>query len=222
MECATKFKSNEPQETLRKIFNQKRKNLRKTLRGRITLHVYGGCMPLILVFRQLTKHYFGNDGRYCAVVNCGTNRRTKGIGIFKLPSKKLHPERRKEWLNEITKTRTVDAHSKNKIENDTVYTCEQHFAEEDVEICKYLNSFLLYDFEAICAQKQSFLASLKPVTTTSPVNYFKGFFVCRGTKFLPLRVSRMLLQLIHISLQAVTIRSSPSQTTRSQPVTLLK
>ena len=45
----------------------------------------------------------------CAVVNCGTNRRTKGIGIFKLPSKKLHPERRKEWVNEITKTRTVDA-----------------------------------------------------------------------------------------------------------------
>ena len=63
MECPKKFKSKEPQKTLRKIFNQKIKNLRKTLRGRITLQVYGGCMLLILVFRQLTKHYFENDGR---------------------------------------------------------------------------------------------------------------------------------------------------------------
>ena len=55
----------------------------------------------------------------------------------------------KEWLNEITKTRTADAHFKNKIKNDTVYTSERHFAEEDVEICKYLNRFLLYDFETI-------------------------------------------------------------------------
>ena len=62
MECAAKCKSNEPQETLREIFNQKIKNLRKTLQGRITLHVYGGCMLLILVFRQLTKYYFENDG----------------------------------------------------------------------------------------------------------------------------------------------------------------
>ena len=54
---------------------------------------------------------------------------------------------RKEWLNEITKIRPVDAHFKNKIENDTVYTFEQHFVEEDVEICKCLTYFLLYDFE---------------------------------------------------------------------------
>ena len=152
-------------------------------------------------------------GDNCAVVNCGTNRQTKGIGVLKLPSKKLHRGWRREWLNEITKTRTVDAHFKNKVETDTVYTCERHFAEEDVEICKYLNSFFLYDFETICAQKQSFLVSLKPVTTTSAVNYFKGFFFCRETKFLLLHVSRVLLQLIHIPLQAITIRSSPNQTT---------
>ena len=69
------------------------------------------------------------------------------VKVVKLSSKKLHPEWRKESLNEITKARTVDAHFKNKIENDTAYTCERHFAEEDVEICKYLNYFLLYDFE---------------------------------------------------------------------------
>ena len=86
-------------------------------------------------------------GHNSAVVNCGTNRRTKGSGIFKLPSKKLHTVWRKEWLNKIAKIRPVDAHFKNKIENDTVYTFEQRFVEEDVEICKCLTYFLLYDFE---------------------------------------------------------------------------
>ena len=52
-------------------------------------------------------------GDNCTVVNCGTNRRTKGIGIFKLPSRKLHPVWQKEWLNETTKT-TVNANFKNK------------------------------------------------------------------------------------------------------------
>ena len=79
----------------------------------------------------------------CAVVNCVTNRPTKGTEIFKLPSKKLYPICRKEWLNDIAKTRTVDGHFKNKIENDTVYTCERHFAEEDVETCKYLIFFYM-------------------------------------------------------------------------------
>ena len=95
-------------------------------------------------------------GDNCAVVNCGANRRTKGIGIFKLPSKKLPLEWQKEWLNEITKTRTVDAHFKNKVENDTVYTCERHSAEKDVEICKYLNFFLLHDFETTERKKRFF------------------------------------------------------------------
>ena len=95
-------------------------------------------------------------GDNCAVVNCGANRPTKGIGIFKLPSKKLHLEWQKEWLNEITKTRTVDAHFKNKVENDTVYTCERHSAEKDVEICKYLIFFLLHDFETTERKKRFF------------------------------------------------------------------
>ena len=100
----------------------------------------------------------------CAVVNRDTNRRTKGIGIFKLSSKKLNPEWRKEWLNEITKTRTVDAHFKNKIENDTVYTCERHFVK-DVEICKYLNYF--------CCMTLGAKAEFSSVTKTSHYN------VCR-------------------------------------------
>ena len=104
-------------------------------------------------------------GDNCAVVNCGANRPTKGIGIFKLPSKKLHLEWQKEWLNEITKTRTVDAHFKNKVENDTVYTCERHSAEKDVEICKYLNFFCCMTLKQLSAKRD-----FSSVTKTSHYN----------------------------------------------------
>ena len=76
-------------------------------------------------------------GENCCVVGCGTNRRTKGIGIFKLPSEKLYKEWRKCWLNELTKSRVVDQSFKNQIQKDKVYTCEKHFHQNDIEICKY-------------------------------------------------------------------------------------
>ena len=49
-------------------------------------------------------------GVNCAVVGCGTSRRTKGIGIFKLPAAKnaKYKRWREEWLSEITKTRVID------------------------------------------------------------------------------------------------------------------
>ena len=62
IECAIKFKSNEPQETLRKVFNKQKKNLRKTIQGQLRCMSVGVCMLILLVFRQLTKHYFENDG----------------------------------------------------------------------------------------------------------------------------------------------------------------
>ena len=49
-------------------------------------------------------------GVNCAVVGCGTSRRTKGIGIFKLPAAKndKYKRWREERLSEITKTRVID------------------------------------------------------------------------------------------------------------------
>jgi len=77
-------------------------------------------------------------GDNCAVFGCGTSRRTKGVGIWKLPALKdeAHKRWRAEWLNEITKTRTVDAAFRKKIQSDCVYTCEKHFDPKDIEICK--------------------------------------------------------------------------------------
>lgn len=41
------------------------------------------------------------------------------------------------WLGEIKKTRNLDQNFKELIEKDFVFTCERHFAAEDVKICKY-------------------------------------------------------------------------------------
>ena len=52
----------------------------------------------------------GMPGVNCALIGCGSCRRTKGIGIFKLPSAKddKHKRWRDEWVGELKKTREVD------------------------------------------------------------------------------------------------------------------
>ena len=82
---------------------------------------------------------FGMPGVNCAVIGCGSCRRTKGIGIFKLPSSKddKHKRWRDEWLGELKKTREVDKDFRRQINEDKVYTCEKHFKDEEIEICKY-------------------------------------------------------------------------------------
>ena len=87
-------------------------------------------------------------GENCAVFGCGSCRRTKGIGISKLPLAKdeAHAKWREEWLSEIKKTRGIDQNFRELIKHDRVYTCEKHFAPEDIETCKYdtYNSFDLH------------------------------------------------------------------------------
>ena len=47
-------------------------------------------------------------------------------------------EWRSDWLSAITKTRVLDKSFKELIAKDRVYTCERHFASDNIEICKYL------------------------------------------------------------------------------------
>lgn len=79
-------------------------------------------------------------GENCSVFGCGTCRRTKGIGIWKLPAARNaeYKKWREDWLNELTKTRVIDANFQQMINNDKVFTCEKHFKVEDIEICKYI------------------------------------------------------------------------------------
>ena len=51
-----------------------------------------------------------------------------------------HREWREAWLGELKKTRVIDSDFRGQIRNDRVYTCEKHFAPEDVEICKYFRA----------------------------------------------------------------------------------
>ena len=75
-------------------------------------------------------------GKNCCIVGCGSCRRVKGIGIFKLPAAHVDKNWREHWLAEVKKTRTVDKHFQEQIDKDHVYTCEKHFHQEDIEICK--------------------------------------------------------------------------------------
>ena len=77
-------------------------------------------------------------GKNCAVFGCGSSRRKTGIGIWKLPKAKdeSNAKWRDEWLGEIKKTRDLDQSFKELIKNDQIFTCEKHFAAEDVAICK--------------------------------------------------------------------------------------
>ena len=77
-------------------------------------------------------------GDNCAVFGCGSCRRSKGIGIWKLPAARNAEDKkwREEWLSELTKTRVLDAEFRKLIDNDKVYSCEKHFDPNDIEICK--------------------------------------------------------------------------------------
>ena len=76
-------------------------------------------------------------GDNCAVFGCGSCRRTKGIGIWKLPAAKDEADKkwRHDWLSEITKTREINHEFRKR--NDKVFTCEKHFDVEHFETCKY-------------------------------------------------------------------------------------
>lgn len=78
-------------------------------------------------------------GDNCCVFGCGSSRKTKGIGIWKLPLAKdeEHRKWREAWLGEITKSRVIDQNFKDQIKMDKVFTCEKHFKDEDIDICKY-------------------------------------------------------------------------------------
>ena len=78
-------------------------------------------------------------GANCAVIGCGSCRRTKEIRIFKLPSAKndKHKRQRDEWVGELKKTSEVDKDFRRKINEDKVYACEKQFKDEVIEVCKY-------------------------------------------------------------------------------------
>ena len=105
----------------------------------------------ILNISRILSQPIEMPGENCCVVGCGSFRRHKGIGIFKLPPqstdqnhqlKLISGNWRSAWLNEISKHRVVVKTFREQVEKGNVYICEKHFNTEDIEIrvpvCNYL------------------------------------------------------------------------------------
>ena len=78
------------------------------------------------------------SGDNCSVFGRGTRRRTKGVGIWKLPKAKNedHKKRREDLLAEIYEDKRNQSRLKEKVGNDKVFTCEKYFHPENIETCK--------------------------------------------------------------------------------------
>ena len=79
-------------------------------------------------------------GVNCAVFGGGPCRRTKGIGIFKLPSAKdeKHKRWREEWLDELKITRELDEDFRRQINQEKVSRAKSIFTSK---ILKYVSVF---------------------------------------------------------------------------------
>ena len=77
-------------------------------------------------------------GDNCSVFGCGTSRRLKRIGIFKIsqskPENVEHEVWRSSWLNAISKSRVMDKIFKRLIDKERVFACEKHFHQSEGEI----------------------------------------------------------------------------------------
>ena len=74
------------------------------------------------------------SGANCAFPQRGTCRRHK-LSIFKIPNREgdFYEEWRTKILNVLIKYRVKDNKLKEKIKAGTVYICERHFQESDIE-----------------------------------------------------------------------------------------
>ena len=83
-------------------------------------------------------------GDNCALNQCGTNRRTKGIGLFKLPTAKDDASKkwRQDFLNIVTKYRVEDKDFKRQLAADSLHVCEKHFLPEEIITCKSISNII--------------------------------------------------------------------------------
>ena len=65
-------------------------------------------------------------GDNCAFNQCGTSRRTKGVGLFKLPTANDEESTRwrREFLNVITRYRVKDKDFVRQLSSDSIHVCE--------------------------------------------------------------------------------------------------
>ena len=71
------------------------------------------------------------------------NARTKGIGLFKLPTATEDASRkwRQDFLNILTKYGVDDKNFKRQLAADSLHVCEKHFLPEEINICKSIKIY---------------------------------------------------------------------------------
>ena len=77
-------------------------------------------------------------GDNCCINGCGSNRKDKTLGFFKLPSTKFahHREWREKWLAILLKYRQ-DPEFKGLVKREKVRTCSKHYHPHEIIHCKY-------------------------------------------------------------------------------------
>ena len=84
-------------------------------------------------------------GANCSIYGCGTNRRHKGVSIFKTPSASKYAsmsekdleEWRSKFIGQILKDRVVDEALQKQIDAETLRVCQKHFKEECIDSSEY-------------------------------------------------------------------------------------
>ena len=80
-------------------------------------------------------------GDNCAFNQCGTSRRTTGVGLFKIPAPRRPDYQetklwRDQFLNILRKCRIEDDNFKRQLAANTLHVCEKHFRPDEIETRK--------------------------------------------------------------------------------------
>ena len=102
-------------------------------------------------------------GANCSMYGCGTSRKHKDIGIFKLPLPKddFHRKWRQDLIDIILRFRVLDESLERQINEDRIHICQRHFREDQFYVCKliYINQVLYavpYFWIRACASNYNF------------------------------------------------------------------
>ena len=79
-------------------------------------------------------------GSHCSIDGCSnSSNKTKGLGIFLIPTK--DDEYNKNWSHTlvqiITKDRVVDNQLREQITKRSLFICELHYREDQINRCKF-------------------------------------------------------------------------------------
>ena len=80
----------------------------------------------------------------CVFPRCGVERHHVGVGIFKLPTRKIDVKWKKEVIQIIEKYRVMDKNLRERLKLGNTYICELHYKKGDIEFTSKLQNKFLY------------------------------------------------------------------------------